>query len=140
MTESRILAVDPGEKHIGVALSDPTMTIAAPLTVLKHASMKLDAALVGQLAVEHHAICIVVGQALGSDGESTPSSRHSERFAEAIRSQTEIPVMLWDESGSTQIAREARIEMGVKRAKRSGHMDEMAAVVILQNYLDERTE
>jgi len=85
-----------------------------------------------------HAQIIVVGQALGSEGDATPSSRHAQKLAEMIRSQTEIPVVLWDESGSTRIARQARIEMGLTRERRSGHMDEMAAVVILQTYLDER--
>lgn len=138
--ESRILAVDPGQKFIGVAVSDPTRTIASPLTVLKHTSMNLDAAMIGDLAAQNHAQSIVVGQALGTDGEPTPSSRHAERFAEAIRAQTKIPVILWDESGSTRVARQARIELGLARKRRSGHMDEMAAVVILQNYLDERSE
>lgn len=138
-TEKRIMAVDPGEKHIGVAISDPTMTIASPLTVLKHISMKLDAAQIAQLATDHHTQNIVVGQALGTEGEPTPSSRHAERLAEAIRTQTAIPVILWDESGSTRTARQARIEMGLNRTRRSGHLDEMAAVVILQTYLDERS-
>jgi putative Holliday junction resolvase len=57
-------------------------------------------------------------------------------LAEAIRSQSELPVILWDESDSTQIARQARIQMGVSRRKRAGHMDDLAAAVILQSYLD----
>jgi putative Holliday junction resolvase len=130
--------VDPGEKRIGVAISDPTMTIASPLGVIRHTSMKLDAAQIAQLAVDNHIQSIVVGLALGAEGESTPSSRHAEKFAEAIQTQTAIPVILWDESGSTRTARQARIDMGLSRARRSGHMDEMAAVVILQTYLDER--
>jgi putative Holliday junction resolvase len=130
--------VDPGQKKIGLAVSDPTRTIASPLTVLRHVSMAVDAARIAQTAEENHAQIIVVGQALGSEGDATPSSRHAQKLAEMIRSQTEIPVVLWDESGSTRIARQARIEMGLTRERRSGHMDEMAAVVILQTYLDER--
>ena len=57
-------------------------------------------------------------------------------MAEAIRSQTELPVELWDEAGSTQEARAARIAMGVRRAKRSGHLEDLAATYILQSYLD----
>ena len=136
--EYRILAVDPGQKKIGLAVSDPTRTIASPLTVLRHVSMAVDAARIAQTAEENHAQIIVVGQALGSEDDATPSSRHAQKLAEMIRSQTEIPVVLWDESGSTRIARQARIEMGLTRERRSGHMDQMAAVVILQTYLDER--
>lgn len=136
--DRRILAIDPGEKRIGVAISDPTMTIASPLTVLKHVSMAIEAAQIAQLAAENDVTTIVVGQALGADGEETPASRHANKLADAIRTQVLIPVNLWDESGSTQTARQAKIELGLSRGRRSGHMDELAAVVILQSYLDER--
>jgi putative Holliday junction resolvase len=77
-----------------------------------------------------------VGQALDDEGEATPQSRHAERLAEAIRQQTELPVTLWDESGSTQAARQARLAMGASRKKRGGHLDDLAAAYILQTYLD----
>jgi len=132
----RILAVDPGEKNLGLALSDPTGTIANPLTVLKHISRPVDAASIAQIAQEHGAGCIVIGQALGSDGEATPQSRRARRLAAAIRAQTDTRVVLWDESGSTQTARSARLAMSVPRRKRRGHLDDLAATVILQSYLD----
>lgn len=132
----RVLAVDPGEKRIGVAISDPTGTIAKPLTVLKHVARAIDAAAIAALALEQGAGLIVVGQALDDENMPTTQSRRAERLAEAIRSQSELPVVLWDESGSTQIARLVRLQMGVSRRKRSGHLDELAAAVILQSYLD----
>ncbi|MBE0698860.1 MAG: Holliday junction resolvase RuvX [Anaerolineaceae bacterium] len=132
----RILGVDPGEKRIGLALSDPTLTIASPLVVLKHISRRIDAASIAQLAVEHDVMRIIVGQALDGEGLPTPQARHAARLAEAIREQTSLPVQLWDESGSTQAARASRIAMGVSRRKRGGHLDEIAATVILQSYLD----
>jgi len=135
---NRIIAIDPGDKRIGVALSDPTGTIASPLSVIKHISLQVDAAHIVQLAEENHARLIVVGQALGSDGEETPSSRHAQKLADALRSQGQIPVVLWDESGSTRLAQQARLEMGTNREHRVGHLDELAAVVILQDYLEER--
>jgi putative holliday junction resolvase len=135
----RILAVDPGEKRIGLAISDPTGTIANPLRVLKHVSRPIDAAAIAQIAQENEAGRIVVGQALDDEGEPTPASKRSERLAEAIRLQTELEVELWDESDSTQTARAARIEMGVARRKRRGHLDDLAAAVILQSYLDSQT-
>jgi putative holliday junction resolvase len=98
----RILAVDHGEKRIGLALSDPTATLASPLQVVKHVSRLLDAAQVANLANE----------------------------------QTHIPIELFDESFSTQDARATRIEMGVSRKKRAGHMDELAAVMILRSYIE----
>lgn len=132
----RILGIDPGDKNIGVALSDPTGTIANPLTVLQHVSRPIDAASVAELAREHSAGKIIVGQALDVDGKPSFQGRKAARLAAAIRTQTEIPVELWDEGYSTQEARAARIQMGVSRAKRRGHLDELAATVILQAYLD----
>ncbi len=132
----RILAVDPGEKNLGLALSDPTNTIANPLIVLKHISRQIDAATIAQLAQEHQVGLIIVGQALNEDDLPTPQSRKAFRLAEAIRLQVELPVKLWDESGSTQAARSAHIAMGSGRRKRRGHLDHLAATYILQTYLD----
>jgi len=132
----RILAVDPGEKRIGIALSDPTGTIASPLTVITHVSRIIDAGVISDLAQQHEAGSIIVGQALSSDGYSTPQSNRAVRLADAIRQQSIVPVLLWDESGSTSAARQARIAMGVNRKKRQGHLDDIAATVILQNFLD----
>lgn len=134
----RILAVDPGEKRIGIALSDPTGMIANPLTVLKHVSRAIDAATIAQLAQEHEAGRIIVGQALDDENQPTAQSRRAHRLATAIRSQTRLPVELWDETGSTQAAQAARIAMGVSRRKRRGHLDDIAATYILQTYLDGR--
>lgn len=132
----RILAVDPGEKRIGIALSDPGGMIANPLTVLQHVSRPIDAATIAQLAQEHGAERIIVGQALDDENQPTLQSRGAKRLAAAIRAQTRIPVELWDESGSTQAAQAARIAMGVSRRKRRGHLDDIAATYILQTYLD----
>lgn len=132
----RILAVDPGEKRLGLAISDLTGTIANPLTVLKHRALAKDAAAIAALAEEHAVVRVIVGQALDDEGHETPSARHAARLAEAIRQQTQIPVELWDESGSTRAARAAYVEMGVPRRKRRGHLDQIAATVILQSYLD----
>ena len=132
----RILAIDPGEKNIGIAISDPTGTIANPLIIIKHVSRLIDAATIAQLATENDAKLILVGQALNEEGKSTPQSRRSVRLAAAIKSQTDLPVELWDESGSTQAARQAQIMMGTSRKKRAGHLDDLAATYILQTYLD----
>ena len=132
----RILAVDHGEKHIGLAISDPTATIASPLTVIQHVSRLLDAAQVANLASENDAALIVIGQSFDEEGKPNLAGRRAAKFAEALKAQTPIPVILWDESFSTQEARLARIEMGVSRKKRSGHLDELAAVMILRSYLE----
>jgi putative Holliday junction resolvase len=135
----RVLAVDHGEKRIGLAISDPTGTIANPLTVVKHVSRAVDAAQVATIAAEGGAGLIVVGQSFDEDGQPNLAGRRAARFAEALKDQTDIPIQMWDESFSTQEARAARIHMGVSRKRRAGHLDQIAATVILQSYLDAHT-
>jgi putative Holliday junction resolvase len=132
----RILAVDPGSKRIGLAISDPTGTIANPLAVIQHVSRPLDAAAVAGQAAANKAGMIVVGQSLDDEGQPTFEGRRSARFAEALKTQTDLPVILWEESFTTQEARAARLQMGVSRQKRSGHLDELAATILLQSYLN----
>ncbi len=132
----RILAVDPGQKNIGIALSDETGTIASPLTVIKHIKREIDAAQVAAIAAEYNAQKIIIGQSFDIDGKPNFEGRRSARFAKALTAQTNLPVELWDESHSTQTARQAYIQMGVSRKKRRGHLDQIAATVILQSYLD----
>ncbi|MBC8504504.1 MAG: Holliday junction resolvase RuvX [Anaerolineales bacterium] len=131
----RILGVDPGDKNIGIAISDPTGTIANPLTVLKHRSRAEDAQAIVDLAIQNEAGLIIIGQNLDEEGMPTFQGRKSARLGGVIKGNTEIPVRYWDESGSTKTARQARIAMDVSRSKRSGHLDELAATVILQSYL-----
>ncbi|MGD8403531.1 MAG: Holliday junction resolvase RuvX [Anaerolineales bacterium] len=135
----RVLAIDHGEKRIGLAISDQTGTIANPLTVVKHVSRAIDAAQVASIATEQEAGLIVVGQSFDDDGQPNLAGRRAAHFAEALQSQTDIPIQMWDESFSTQEARAARIRMGVPRRKRAGHLDQIAATVILQSYLDAHT-
>jgi putative holliday junction resolvase len=135
----RVLAVDHGEKRIGLAISDPTGTIANPLTVIQHVSRAVDAAQVAAIASEHGSVLIVVGQSFDEDGQPNLAGRRAARFAAALREQTDLPVELWDESLSTHTARAARIRMGVSRKERAGHLDQIAATVILQSYLDARS-
>ena len=133
---TRVLAVDPGEKRLGLAISDLSGTIANPLTVINHISRPTDAQKIIEVVQETQAELIIIGQALDVDGQPGPQARKSERLAETIQSITDVPVVLWDESHSTDMAQEARRKMGVNRKKRKGHLDDIAATVILQSYLD----
>jgi putative Holliday junction resolvase len=130
------MAIDPGDKRIGIALSDPTGTIANPLSVLRHTSRIVDAAAIADLAREHQAGIILVGQALDDENQPNPQGRKAARLAEAIAGQTPLPVVLWDESYSSVTARQAKLDMGVSRRARQGHHDELAATYLLQTYLD----
>jgi putative Holliday junction resolvase len=123
-----VLAVDPGEVRIGLAISDPTRTIARPLEVLRHASRMADAKAILEHATRHGAQTIVVGLALDAEGEVGPQARRAMRLAEALRELSPLTVETWDESGSTQAARRDRPDDPL--------LDARAAAVILQDYLD----
>jgi putative Holliday junction resolvase len=131
----KILAVDPGEKRIGLAISDPTGTLSRPLKVIKHESREQDAECISEIAQKEQVGLIVVGWALDSEGEVGPQARKSERLAEVIRQKTDTPVRMWDESGTTQSAIKSRIILGVSRKKRKGHLDDVAASILLQEFL-----
>ena len=132
----RILAVDHGQKNLGLALSDETGMLARPLGILVHVSKLLDAAQVAERAMAHAAQLIIVGVSYDEAGDPNPAGRRAMNFAEILRGQTELPVELWDESLTTQDARAARIASGAPRKKRAGHLDDVAAAVLLQDYLD----
>jgi putative Holliday junction resolvase len=126
---TRILAVDPGDVRIGLALSDPSGTIARPLTVLVHKSRAKDAAMILQIAAEQAVELILIGVPFDAQGEVGPQARKALRLVAAIEALGEIPVETWDESGSTQTAQRFN-------RRRDAHIDATAAAVILQDYLD----
>jgi len=132
----RILAVDHGEKRIGLALSDPTVTIASPLQVIKHTTRLMDAAQVANLASENEVGLIIIGQSFDEEGKPNLSGRRAANFADILKEQTDIPIELVDESFSTRDARSTVIEMGLPRKKRKGHHDALAAVMILRSYIE----
>jgi putative holliday junction resolvase len=123
-----VLAVDPGEARLGLAVSDPSGTVARPLTTLTHTSRARDAAAIAELARSHEATLIVVGVPLDSEGRVGPRARRSLRLVEALRGAGSIRVTTWDESGSTVAARSG------PSPDRS--LDARAAAVILQDFLD----
>jgi len=130
------MAVDHGEKRIGLALSDPNAMFASPLKVIDHVSRLVDAAQVADLAAQNEVGLIVIGQSFDEEGRPNLAGRRAARFAEALQTQTQVPIRLWDESFSTQDARATRVAMGVGRKQRGGHLDELAAVMILRSYLE----
>jgi len=136
----RILGVDPGDKRIGLSISDPTQTIASPLTVIEHQSRTEDAIRILSEALDNDAVLIIVGYP--DENEYAPGfqGRKSIRLRDELRLRGDIPVKLWNEYGSTKEAQSARRKMGVSRQKRSGHLDDLAATVILQSYLDSQMD
>ena len=132
----RILGVDPGEKRIGLAISDPTGTLARPMGVMAHTNRQADAAEIASLAEIKQVGLIIIGQASDLDGKPNYSGRKARRLAAAIRTQTDIPVDMWDESYSTKDAQRTRVILGRKKNAGNQHLDDRAAAIILQSYLD----
>jgi len=128
----RILALDVGERRIGVAVSDPTGTLATPHSVIRRRSKAEDFAAVARLAAELGAERVVVGLPLSLDGSVGPQARRVTRYAQALARTLSVPVELYDERYSTLTADELLAEGGRKRRT---PIDAAAAAVILQDYL-----
>jgi putative Holliday junction resolvase len=138
----RLLALDVGERRVGVAISDSTGTLARPLQALMRGSLEEDVAAVVALVAEHGVDLVVMGQPLSLDGTEGPQARQIARYAEELAARLPVQVILWDESLSTvaaeEILRQSRGEKKRRRARASGELDAIAAAVILQSYLDSR--
>ena len=137
---SRILAVDLGTRRIGVALSDPTATIATPLETITTpgGSARRAAALLAELCRRHDVARVMVGWPRNMDGSRGAAALQAEAFAERLRTILAVPVELWDERLSTVAAERTLIEAGARREERRRSRDRVAAAVILQGYLDAR--
>ncbi len=132
----RTLAVDPGSKRVGLALSDPTGTIAQALpTVPAEPEATLPSRL-ALIASAHDAESIVVGLPLRLDGTHGPEAAAARRLAHAIRQASGLPVALVDERLTTAAAERSLIAGGVRRAKRRLSIDGVAATLLLQGHLD----
>jgi len=132
-----VLAVDWGAKRFGVAISDPGRLIAQPLiTLTRRPKQRAPVATVCELAAEQHVTHILVGLPLTSEGEEGPAAQEARAFAEAIARRAGVPVELVDERMSTARALSAAREAGVKDRDSRARIDQMAAVAILQGWLD----
>ena len=137
----RILGVDYGERRVGLALSDPTATIASPLPTLKRRRGKRPpVAPVARIAEEHEVGEIVVGLPLDLEGDDSDWTREVRDYARALEERTGLPVALQDERMTSVRAERAVRSMELSREKREEkeRVDAAAAVLILQAYLDSR--
>jgi len=134
---SRILGLDPGEKRIGVAVSDVTCTIASPVDFVERGGDGYEQRL-QQICDEWQIAEIVVGLPVGLDGTEGKSAANARTFGEAVGLLTGLSVNYCDERFTTVTAEKALIEGGVRRRKRTTMRDQVAAAVMLQNYLDAR--
>jgi len=130
----RLMGLDLGERRIGVAVSDPSRVLARGIEVIERRLVEKDLEAIARLAEEYEVETIVVGYPRRLDGTAGEEAKKAEAFAAQIEAHLELPVILWDERLSTVRAARALAEGG-KRKRRLG-IDAVAAVVILQDYLD----
>jgi len=134
---ARVLSLDVGEKRIGIALSDPSGTIAQGLRLYTTTGSRTrDIAAIGELVRELGVSMVVVGLPKNLDGSLGPRAQEMVRFAEILKRESGVPVDLWDERFTTDEAHRVFDMASVKRKKRRGSIDVMAAQIILQGYLD----
>jgi putative holliday junction resolvase len=132
----RVLGLDLGEHWIGVALSDETATIAGGLPTLRSVGAKKDVAAVVALAQEHEVGEIVVGLPRRMDGSVGPAAQKALDFIDKLRARLALPIVPWDERLTTVAAQRLLVEADVSRRGRKAVVDKVAAILILQNYLD----
>ena len=135
----RVMGVDVGTVRVGLALSDPTGTLASPLDTLRRAKSKADLDRLAALVVEHEVTEVVVGEPVHLSGASGASAQDAADYAQELADRIpDVPVILIDERLSTVTAASHLRESGIDSRKQRPVIDQAAAVVILQQFLDSR--
>lgn len=134
----RYLGLDVGDRTIGVALSDETETLASGLSTIRRTGPRKDLKTVASLVRTHGVGEIVVGLPRKLDGGLGPQAQKVLAFIEDLRAAVKVPVVPWDERFTSVVANQALVEGEVSRKARKAVVDKVAAILILQNYLDYR--
>ena len=134
----RILGFDVGDRRIGLAISDPLGYTAQPLFTLHRAGRKADLKSVARVLRKHGVKEAVVGNPLYMSGDQSPQAAKAQAFAEELRTEFGVTVHLWDERLTTTQAHRHLDEAGHAAMGRKGIIDQVAAVLILQSFLEAR--
>ena len=132
----RIMALDVGSRTIGIACSDALLMTAQGIETIRRTSLENDFNRLRELISEYEVHELVVGMPKNMNGTKGERAEKTEDFVEKMKAVIDLPVTFWDERLSTVIAERQLIAADVSRKKRKGVIDKMAAVVILQGYLD----
>lgn len=134
--KSRLLALDVGDKRIGVAVSDATRMLVRPVETVHRKNMLADVARISKLAQEHEVAAVVIGLPKNMDGTEGEQAAKVRSFAKKLMRETGLTVHFEDERLSTFTATERLVARGVNTGKNRDLVDMEAAVVILQSFLD----
>ena len=132
------MALDVGDKTIGVAISDALLLTAQSRPTIRRKDLRSDVETLRKLAAENEVHEIVIGQPLHMDGRESPQSQKVARFAEEVRKVLDLPIVFWDERLTSFEAEQHLEHMGLNWRQRREQVDKIAAMIILQNYLDSR--
>lgn len=133
----RILSLDVGTKNIGMAVCDPLGITAQPLpTIRRKGDLCVDLRQVDDAVRQYQVERIVVGLPKNMNGSEGPSCSMAKEFAAAVEEETGLPIVYWDERLTSKMAESAMLEADLSRKKRKKEVDSLAAILILQNYLD----
>ena len=132
----RLLGLDVGEKTIGLALSDPALSVASPISTIKRTKFTADANALLKLSSERDVGGLVIGLPLNMDGSEGPRCQSVRQFAANLLKLKDLPILFWDERLSTMAVERAMIAHDVTRARRDKVIDQAAAAFILQGVLD----
>ena len=131
----RIMAIDYGDAHTGIAISDPTGFLAGFTTTINAYRPEAVAEQIAQLAAQHGAEELVLGHPKNMDGTRGPRAEKAEAMADMLRQVTGLPVVLWDERRTTIDAHQILFNSGKNAKKRKKTEDAVAASLILEGYL-----
>ncbi len=134
--ERRIMGLDVGERRIGVALSDAEGRLASPLTTINARPVTECLERIVRMVADYAVSELVVGLPLTLRGEVGPQARAVQQFARQLEERLGLPVHLFDERLTTAAADQLLREMGLKPEKRKQQIDQVAAAIILQDFLD----
>jgi putative holliday junction resolvase len=132
----RIVALDIGEKRIGVAVSDPSATVATPLSVIDAKRALSDGREIVRIVEDYEAGLVVIGLPLSMDGTEGPQAERVRAAGERLATFLPVPVAYYDERLSSTEARRAMTTAGVSDKDKRGSVDMVAAAIFLQSYLD----
>ena len=130
------MALDVGSRTIGIACSDALLLTAQGIETIRRTSLEKDFNRLRELISEYEVHELVVGMPKNMNGTKGERAEKTEEFVEKMKAVIDLPVTFWDERLSTVMAERQLIAADVSRKKRKGVIDKMAAVVILQGYLD----
>ncbi|MEA1870795.1 MAG: Holliday junction resolvase RuvX [Candidatus Bipolaricaulota bacterium] len=132
----RTLGIDYGRRRLGLAISDEGGILASPLPVYERQGEKKDLTFLSNLASEREAGRIVLGLPLNMDGSSGEMADEVVAFAEALREESGLPVVTFDERLTSVEAERVLVQANLSRKRRKGLRDSLSAVLILQGYLE----